>query len=86
MRMETEDTWVGIGVAEDEPVNSGEVEDLLRGLLERVDKPVDSDCGLPCLVVTCKVHILREPGGFRAVLKLFFDDLFCTLSGRRFGC
>lgn len=75
-----------IRAVEDEPVNSGVVEDVLRGLLERVDRLVDSDSGLPCLVIVCKVHTLRVPGGFRAVLKLFFDDLFCTLLVRRFGC
>ncbi|HEV8044371.1 MAG TPA: hypothetical protein VGP38_04265, partial [Rubrobacter sp.] len=47
-RIETDGVRVRIRTAEKEPIHVEELEDLLRGFLERVEKLVGSDCDLRC--------------------------------------
>jgi hypothetical protein len=82
-RIETDGVRVRIRTAEKEPIHVEELEDLLRGFLERVEKLVGSDCDLRCPVAACAVYTMREPESFRAVLALFFEDLLRTLIGQR---
>lgn len=83
MRIETDGVRVRIRIAEEEPIYLGELEDLMRGFLEQVEKPIGADCDLRCPVAACAVYTMREPESFRAVLALFFEDLLRTLIGQR---
>ena len=84
MRVETYGIRISMRAAEEKSTHDGELEDLLGDFLERVDALVEPDCDLRRLVAACKLHAFREPGGFRDVLALLFDDLVRTLLGRRF--
>ncbi len=60
MRIETDGVWVRIRTVEEEPVYVVELEDLLRGSLEQVERLVGSDCDLRYLVAACEVYGIRE--------------------------
>lgn len=81
--IETDDVRVRIHTVEEEPVHVEELEDLLGGFLEQVERAVGSDCDLSCLVAACERYTVREPEISWVVLALYFKDLLRNLSGQR---
>lgn len=82
LEIEPDGSGVRIRAAEESPGHAGELEDLLRGFLERVGESVDPGCDLSCLVAACDRHRVEMPGSFRTVLFGLFNDLWRSVRGR----
>lgn len=82
LEIEPDGSGVRIRAAEAASGHAGELEDLLRGFLERVGEPVAPGCALSCFVAACDKYGVEAPGSFRAVLVRLFDDLWRSARGR----
>lgn len=82
LKIEPDGSGVRVRAAEESPGHAGELEDLLRGFLERVGEPADPGCDLACLVTACDKYRVETPANFRAVLVGLFGDLWRSVRGR----
>lgn len=82
LRIEIDGSRVSIGAAENRPANAGELEELLRGFLERVAEPAEAGRDLPRLVAACDRCKVDTSLSLRAALLGFFHNLWRSLLGR----
>ena len=60
MRIETDGVRVRIRNVEEKPVYVAELEELLRGFLEQVERLVGLECDLRYVAAACEVRDIRE--------------------------